>query len=227
MQKLYNECITISSEKIEDESVDLVITDPPYKVTSRGGYTSAGGMLLNKEMRNGNGGFKNNTIKFSEWMPIVFSKLKESGHCYVFTNNKNLKDTIVEMQTAGFTVIKTLVWAKNNKIMSQAYMSQTEFIVFARKGKFVKINNCGTSDLLQFENPTDKAHPSEKPVELLYELLENSSNVGDTVYDPFMGSGSTGVVALNRDRHFIGSEIDGGYFGDCSDRLEIFEGWQC
>lgn len=154
-------------------------------------------------------------------MPVLFDKLKESGHCYVMCNNKNLQGFLNEASKAGFNIIKTMVWAKDNKIMSQAYMSQIEFVLFLRKGKFKRINNCGDSDLLQHKNPKNKVHPTEKPVTLMEQLILNSSDVEDVVLDPFMGAGSTCVAANNLDRNVIGIEM-----GHCEKKGHKYEGME-
>lgn len=205
-------------KEIPNGSVDMILTDPPYKVTSRGGYTSAGGMMLDKEVRKGRV-FKENSISISEWLPILHDKLSDKGHCYIMCNNKNLQGFLNESVKAGFNLVKTMVWAKDNKIMSQAYMSQIEFILFLRKGKFKRINNCGDSDLLQHKNPKNKSHPTEKPVSLMEQLILNSSINGEMVLDPFMGTGATGVAAKNLNRDFIGIELDEGYFNIAKDRI--------
>lgn len=211
------DCLEIMSG-MDDSSIDLIVTDPPYKVTSRGGYTSAGGMMLDDAMRSGKV-FKENSLKIRDWLPVLYDKLKESGHCYIMCNNKNLADFLAAVTDSEFHLVKTMVWAKNNKIMSQAYMSQTEFILFLRKGRFVRINACGSSDLIHADNPKSKLHPSEKPVELMEYLIKNSSQEGDLVCDPFMGSGSTGVAAKNLNRRFIGIELDNIYFDIAGRRI--------
>lgn len=128
---------------------------------------------------------------------------------------------------AGFHFIKSLVWDKGNKIMGQYYMSQFEYILFFRKGKGIRINNCGTSDILSVKNIKTKGedgrnlHDTEKPVELMQILIENSSKENDVVIDPFMGIGTTGIACLNTNRKFIGIEIDNKYFGIAQSRLHI------
>lgn len=211
------DCLEVMSS-MADGSVDLIVTDPPYKVTSRGGYTSAGGMMLDSEMRKGRV-FKENNIKIKDWLPEIYRVLKESGHCYIMCNNKNLSGFLEAISDSDFHLVKTMVWAKDNKIMSQAYMSQIEFILFLRKGKFVRINNCGCSDLVQVKNPKNKSHPTEKPVELMEYLISNSSQEGEVVLDMFMGTGSCGVAAKNGNRKFIGIELDEIYFNVAKDRL--------
>lgn len=204
--------------------VDMIVTDPPYKVTTRGGYTSAGGMLLNDNMRKGKV-FKENMLVIKEWLPKLYTVLKETGHCYIMCNNKNLYPFLDAVNDSEFHLVKTMIWAKDNKIMSQAYMSQFEFIIFLRKGKFVKINNCGTSDLLYYPNKKTKGddnkpiHPTEKPIDLMKILIENSSNENEIVLDPFLGVGSSGIAATELNRNFIGVELDETYFNIAKERI--------
>jgi len=205
-------------KEIPDGSIDMVLTDPPYKVTSRGGHTNAGGMMLDDEMRKGKV-FKHNKIIINDWLGTLYRVLVESGHCYVMTNNKNITEFLKVVDNSEFHLVKCLVWAKDNKIMSQAYMSQFEYILFLRKGKFKKINNCGTSDLIHAKNPKNKIHPTQKPVELMEVLISNSSNEGDTILDPFMGAGSAGLAAKNLNRKFIGIELDENYFNIAKTRI--------
>ena len=212
------DCLELMKD-IPDGSVDMIVTDPPYKVTSRGGYTSAGGMMLDESMRKGTV-FKENSITIEQWLPELFRPLKEQGHCYIMCNNKNLHPFLDAVRESDFNLVKTMVWAKDNKIMSQAYMSQVEFILFLRKGKFRKINNCGSSDLLRFDNVRGKSHPTEKPVDLISHLIENSCGEGDIVLDPFMGTGSSGVACKNLNRNFIGIELDKDYFEIAKKRIE-------
>ncbi len=227
MNKIFNDnAISIMDRMIDKNyKVDLIVTDPPYKVTSRGGYTNAGGMMLNDKMRKGKV-FEENGVSIKEWLPKLYILLKETGHCYIMCNNKNLSDYMITAKECGFHLVKTLVWAKDNKIMSQAYMSQTEFILFLRKGSFVKINNCGTSDLLQIPNKKTKdengenIHDTEKPVELMKILIENSSKEDEIVFEPFMGVGATCIASLLSNRKYIGVELYENYFKISEERIK-------
>lgn len=106
-------------------------------------------------------------------------------------------------------------------------MSQFEYILFFRKGKGVQINHCGTSDILSFQNKKLKdkngrnLHDTEKPVELMEVLIDNSSKEGQIVLDPFMGIGSTGMACKRLNRRFVGIEIDKYYFNIAFDRLNV------
>lgn len=211
MYKLYNQdCLEVMKD-MQDNSVDLIVTDPPYKVTSRGSSGGTGGMLKDDINKKGMV-FKHNNIKFNEWLPECFRVLKDGSHAYFMTNNKNLASMLSEVELAGFKVFKTLIWVKNTAITNMYYMDNHEYILFCRKGKAKKINNCGTKSVLNFDNPKNKKHPTEKPVLLMQTLIENSSNEGDIVLDPFMGSGSTGVACILKSRYFIGIEQDLEYF---------------
>jgi site-specific DNA-methyltransferase (adenine-specific) len=135
------------------------------------------------------------------------------------TNNKNLKDMLIEIENAGFNIYKTLIWAKNSPITNMYYMDSHEYIVFCRKGKAKRINNCGTKSVLNIDNPRNKVHPTEKPIELMEIFINNSSNEGEIVLDPFMGGGSTGIAAIRNGRKFIGIEIDEEYFKIAEKRI--------
>jgi len=218
--KLLNQCAIDFLAQQPSESVDLVVTDPPYKVTSRGGYTSAGGMMLTKDMRDGKV-FKNNDVTIENWISDLYRVLKNGSHCYIMCNNKNLQSYINATTAAGFHFVKNLIWVKNNKIMSQMYMSQFEYVLFLRKGQAKKVNNCGVSDVLFFDNPKQKDHPTQKPVELFSMLINQSSNVGDIVLDPFMGTGAAALACIHTNRDFVGVEIDETYYQSAKQKAMV------
>ena len=87
-------------------------------------------------------------------------------------------------------------------------MKNCEYTLFMRKGEATIINDLGSKTVEMYPNPTDKRHPTEKPVSLMERYIGNSSNTNETVLDPFMGSGTTGVASINLGRKFIGIELD-------------------
>ncbi|HRR42062.1 MAG TPA: site-specific DNA-methyltransferase [Syntrophales bacterium] len=225
MIQLYNgDCLEIM-QGLADKSVDLIVTDPPYKVTSRGCAGNSGGMLQKKLAMQGKI-FNHNSIKPIEYIPEFHRLLKDGSHCYIMTNHVNLQEILNTATQCGFHFIKSLIWNKGNKIMGQFYMSQFEYILFFRKGRGVKINNCGTSDILDVPNRKTKdednhnLHDTEKPVELMQILINNSSLPASIVLDPFMGIGSTGIACVNHNREFIGIELDKTYFDIAKERIE-------
>ena len=222
---LLNQDVREVFKTISDNSIDLVVTDPPYKTTSRGNAGNSGGMLQ-KDINKKGQVFKHNNIKPQDYIPELYRVLKEGSHCYIMTNHVNLQEMINVATESGFKFIKCLIWDKGNKIMGQYYMSSFEYILFLRKGKAKKINHCGTADILRVPNVKTKGedgqnlHDTEKPVELMKIMIDNSSQEGDIVFDPFMGIGSTGMACVELNRRFIGVELDEVYFPISKNRIE-------
>lgn len=210
---------------ISDNSIDLIVTDPPYPITKKGCAGNTGGMMATKETMQGKI-FEFNDIDCSKYAPEFYRVLKNGSHCYVMTNHVNLINMLNTFTSSGFHFIKSLIWNKGNKIMGRFYMSQFEYILFFRKGKGVQINHCGTSDLLSIPNKKTKGldgknlHDTEKPVELVKILIDNSSNENDVVLDPFMGIGSVGIACKKLRRNFIGFEISPTYFEIAKERID-------
>lgn len=218
---LHGDCLELMKD-VPDESVDLILTDPPYKTITGGDHD---GKLSKrpKGMLSGNRKlFKNQNMKIADWIKEVYRVLRNGSHCYIFTNSLNLTEMLVETQKCGFKLHNVLVWEKNNCTPSQFYMKNCEYVLFLRKGKAKWVNNIGESKTVhKFNNIIGKKnHPTEKPTELIEFYIKNSSNVGDIVFDPFMGSGSTGIACLNTGRNFIGMELDAKYFEIAKVRIE-------
>lgn len=211
------------AKMIPDESIDLVVTDPPYKIVTGGDSDGANSRRPKGVLKGNRKLFKHQNLKISSWMSELYRVLKPGTHCYIFTNVLNLKDMLIESEKVGFKLHNLLVWEKNNCTPSQYYMKNCEYVLFLRKGKAKWINNIGKSKTVhKFNNIIgEKLHPTEKPVDLLEFYIENSSNEGDIVLDPFMGSGSTAVACVNLRRHYIGFEIDDQYVKISRSRLRV------
>ena len=209
---------------LEDECIDLIVTDPPYPTTSRGHAGNSGGMLQ-KEINKKGKVFEHNNIDCTEYAPEFYRVLKDGSHCYIMTNHINLIKMLNVFTDCGFHFIKSLIWNKGNKIMGQYYMSQFEYILFFRKGYGKKINNCGTADILSVPNKKTKdengknIHDTEKPVELMKILIENSTKKGDIVLDPFVGVGATALACIESERNYIGIELDENYYNIANERV--------
>lgn len=206
---------------IQDESIDLIVTDPPYKVIT-GGKNNGRNSKRPVGILTNNDGYFDNIPSPKQYMSELFRVLKNETHCYIFSNAICLSEMLTEAQLAGFKLHNILIWEKNNCTPSQWYMKNCEYILFLRKGSAKYINNIGQSKTVhKFNNITGrKVHPTEKPVDLLEFYIKNSSNVGDVVLDPFMGSGSTGVACVNTKRNFIGIELDEKYFNIAKEHID-------
>lgn len=246
--RLFNDdCLKIMAD-LPDESIDLVVTDCPYHIVS-GGCTNDAVKIGRSRKREAHGGcyvgdtnhvnlggifnefdelkytkdgklFKHNDIKFSEWLPEIYRLLKPASHCYIMINARNLKELQTEAEKAGFVFQNLIVWDKGNTLPNKYYLNSYELILMLRKGKAKNINNLGTKNILRVPNIIrNKKHPTEKPVELMQILVENSSKEGEVVLDPFMGVGGVGVACMKSGRDFIGIEIDEKYFGIAIDQI--------
>jgi site-specific DNA-methyltransferase (adenine-specific) len=223
--KLYNEdCLKIL-KNINDESIDLIVTDPPYKLTKRGSSGTMGGYWKGQKAKQGTV-FNNNDIEIKDYIYELYRVLKEKSILYIMCNNKNLQDMLNEGIKAGFHFVKSLIWEKGNKICGTYYMGCYEYILLFRKGGNRPINNCGTPDILKIpirktkDEEGKNLHDTEKPVELMKILIENSSDEKDNILDPFMGIGTTGIACKETNRNFIGIEIDEKYFNVAKERIE-------
>lgn len=194
-----------------DNTFDLMVTDPPYRVISGGNGNKAApkGMLKKNDGKI----FDFNDIAFEEWLPDCYRVLKEGSHAYIFSNFLNLEALMKAVQEVGFQIHNLLVWVKNNANPNRWYMKNHEYVLLCRKGKAKAINNCGSKTVHQFNNILggQKTHETEKPVDLLEFYIENSSNPGDWCLDPFAGSGSFAEAALRTARRFVTIEIDDKY----------------
>lgn len=209
--------------QIPDNSIDLVVTDPPYKIIT-GGDSGGKNSIRPKGMLSGDRKLftYQNNITPDLWMPELHRVLKNESHCYIFTNSLNMQTMLNTALAVGFKLHNILVWEKNNCTPSQFYMKNCEYVLFLRKGKAKWINNIGESKTVHyFKNIVgNKLHPTQKPVDLLEFYINNSSSVGDVVLDPFVGSGSTCIAAKNTQRHYIGFELDDKYFKIAKSRIE-------
>lgn len=234
-------------KNIPDDSVDCVVTDPPYKIIAGGctvkeGDKETSGILRKRYVSDGTNCsnkwlkkniydvpaavksgkmFSHNDIKFHEWIPDIFRVLKSRTHFYVMVNDRNVQDMLNVCITNKFKLVNILVWHKNNATPNQYYMKNAEFILLFRKGAARKINDMGSKSCITIPNIIgNKFHPSEKPIALMEYFIKNSCDEGDAVLDPFMGSGSTGVACVNLNRSFIGIEKDEHYYSVAKKRIE-------
>lgn len=167
--------------------------------------------------------FEHNDIKFSDWLPDVYRVLKNGTHCYIMINSRNLKELQEEAEKVGFLFQNLLVWRKNSATPNKYYMQQLEFILMLRKGAARNVNDMGMTNCLSVPNIIGKSakneHPTAKPVSLMQVMIEQSTNKGDVILDPFAGGGSTLVAAKRADRRYIGFELDKQYFDIAEKKL--------
>ena len=192
------------------ECADLIVTDPPYKLTSGGNVKYADWHLAHDY--DNSGSIVECNIDWSDFMPHLYNCLRGDSHAYIMANNRHVQAMLTEAEKAEFRFHNLLIWDKGTATPNRWYMKNLEFIGFFYKGKAKFINDCGSKQLIQVAQENYGNHPTTKPVALMEYYIRNSSQVGDTVIDPFMGVGSTAIAALKSGRKFIGIELEQKYF---------------
>ncbi|QUM90406.1 site-specific DNA-methyltransferase [Moritella sp. 36] len=190
---------------LPSESIDLVITDPPYE-------------SLEKHRKIGTTTrLKNSAGSSNQWFSIfpnsdfpalveqIYRVLKKNSHFYLFCDQETMFVIKPIAEDFGFKFWKPIVWDKCAIGMGYHYRARYEFILFFEKGKR-KLHDLGMPDVLQ-EKRVWRGYPTEKPVPLIEKLITQSSSVDDLVIDPFFGSGATLIAAANLGRRSEGADI--------------------
>lgn len=189
-------------ERLEAESIDCIITDPPYESIEK--HRAVGSTTrLKHSAKSSNDWFRVfPNARFPELMVQFWRVLKPGSHCYIFCDDETSDILRWIVYKMPFKWWKRLVWDKQVMGMGYHWRCQHEFIAFMEKGKR-RLNDMRRRSILSHKR-IHKGYPAEKPVELCEELVLNSTKPGEVVLDPFCGSSSTGVAALRNGREYIG-----------------------
>ena len=197
---------------MEDGSVDLVITDPPYESLEK--HRAIGTTTRLKHSKASSNDwfdiFPNS--RFGTLFRELFRVLRKNSHFYLFCDAETMFVAKPLAEQVGFKFWKPLVWDKLKIGMGYHYRARYEFILFFEKGK-LKLNDLGTPDILQ-EARVYRGYPTEKPVGVSEVLVRQSTTEGALVIDPFLGSGSAGVAAVGLGRNFLGADT-------CTEAVDI------
>lgn len=180
---------------LPSESVDLILTDPPYWFDRGGTY------------------FRNwfEMLRDEEW-PVILRELhrilRPDRHAYIFCDPRTLPIFNAAANEAGFRVRRPLVWDKDwMGLGSAAWRPQYEFIGWYEKGSRPGNSN-RLADVQRARRP-HRAYPTQKPVALLSTLIAQTTLPGERVLDPFCGSGAVGLAARSLLREAVIADIDG------------------
>jgi site-specific DNA-methyltransferase (adenine-specific) len=224
------DCLEILAA-IPENSVDLIFADPPYFLSNGGITCHAGRMVsVNKGQWDRSHGADANHEFNRAWLAACQRVLKPNGTIWVSGTSHIIHSLGFAMQQLEFKLLNDISWVKPNpppNLSCRYFTHATETLIWAAKNKksrhtfnykLMKEINRGKQMKSVWEIlPPDRAekrfgkHPTQKPVALLERVLLASSNQGDLVLDPFMGSGTTGLAATQLARHFIGVETETKY----------------
>lgn len=229
---------------IDEESIDLIITDPPYNVStnlkidrSRWGKKQKRKAIINFDYGEWDKRTDDSFEKFTlAWYSQCKRVLKKGGSIYIFFTKELISwfhlNRLPEYPDQHQSIIKTkniISWIKSNPLPAfnrTNYRSAVEFIYFGQKEGGKATFNFGQQKDMKnwFEYPLVQGkkrtkHPTQKPLELIQKFIEVSSNKGDIVLDPFIGSGTTAVAAKMSDRNYIGIEKNPEYVKIANERI--------
>jgi len=224
------DCLELIKE-LPNESVDLIFADPPYNLSGKNSLTVKSGkpVKCDKGEWDKLGDLYNFTKK---WIGECVRVLKPTGTIWVSGTLHNYPTVNIVLKEYKMWIINDVIWYKPNApplLSKNRFVPSTETIWVASKTKRYFFNYNKAKELnrgkqmrnlwvINAERHKTK-HPTEKPEELLKRIILIGSKVGDTVLDPFLGSGTTGVVCKLLNRNFIGMEINPEYFKIAEKRI--------
>jgi len=229
------DCIDILSE-FPEKCVDMIFADPPYFLSNGGISCHAGKMVsVHKGDWDKSQGIDKDYKFIKQWLTACQRVLKDNGTIWVSGTNHVIYTVGYAMHELGFKLLNDIVWFKRNappNLSCRYFTHSTETVIWAAKNKKSKhyINmqfmkelshtgqafNLWNIPLTRHKTP----HPTEKPESLMERIVLIGSREGDMILDPFMGSGTTGVVVCRLSRKFIGIEMDRGYIQMAKDRIK-------
>lgn len=239
LNKIYCMDVFEFLKQINNKSVDLVLTDPPYNISKENDNRDRSKLnspIMRREspLRYDFGEWDNMSrdgfIDFTkEWLKECCRVLKDGGTIMSFFNKEDINLLGWEAKQYGIRTRTIFTWCKSNPVPSFRkvnYLSATEYLWIGSKGtKAWTFNFKQQKEMKNFMITSNKSaygetkHPTEKPKELIKHLLKIHSNKGDLVLDCFVGSGTVAVVSKELDRNFVGCDINSAYVEIANKRL--------
>lgn len=236
---LYNDDSIKFLEQLPENSIDMVFADPPYNLSNDGFSVQAGKRVsVNKGSWDKSRGFAEDYNFHFQWLDAVYRVLKPEGTIWVSGTYHSIYQCGHALQSIGFHILNDISWFKPNaspNLSGRMFTASHETIIWARKDrkskhtfnyKLMKEGNWPEDTLkkpgLQMRSvwsmgtpkPYEKKHgkhPTQKPLDLLRRIVLSSTNKGDIILDPFTGSSTTGIAAVESERKFIGIDLDNTY----------------
>lgn len=224
-QLILGDCI-LELKKLQDNSIDCLVTDPPYGTNDK----------YDKSIKRGNNHTSFNVLDWDKEIPTDFLKevyrvMKDDTWGFIFTDKKEITTLWNILEQYGFNPRNTFYWIKTNKAPTPRsnFKSSVETCLVFTKGRTnIKWRGGGNQDnfiTLPFVVGKEKVnHPTQKPIKLIKHLIELVTDKGDVVLDPFVGSGTTLLASQELSRKSIGIEIDKDYYEIAMSRLSYING---
>ena len=214
-------------DNVEEGSVDLVLTDPPYAISRDTGFANGKPKVKRFAVSMDFGPWDHQDIDLEALATRAYRVLREGGTVIVWYDLWKITPLRDALHHAGFRMLRTIVWQKTNPVplnSQKIYLSNSrEIAVVGVKGSNPTFNS--KYDIGVYERPIPRhkgrrIHPTQKSLELFRDIVEKHSHEGDLVCDPFLGSGTTAIASLLLKRKFCGCDIDGTYVDLTKERIE-------
>ena len=226
--KIYNEDAYKIIKKLKNENVNInhIITDPPYLISKDNNFYTM------KNKRQGiDFGEWDKTFDLFSWIKPYSEILDKNGSMIIFCSYRYISYLINTLETNGLITKDILEWKKTNPMprnTRRRYVQDTEFAIWAvKKGAKWIFNKPDDIPYLRSTFTTSTVlgkertkHPTQKSLVLLKEIIKIHTNENDVILDPFMGSGTTGIAALELQRKFYGIEIEKDYYKIAEKRFQ-------
>ena len=204
--------------ELEDQSVDLILTDPPYTISRKTGFKHIGPRSVERFAVDMDfGAWDHAQIDLNILAEQALRVLRRGGTAIIFYDLWKMSYLADSMNNAGFKQLRFIEWVKKNPVplnSKRNYLTNSREIAVSgvRTGK-PTFHSEYDNGIYSYPIPNNgkRHHPTQKPMSLFRELVEKHSNEGDLVVDPFLGSGTTAIAALSLSRRFSGCDIDGNY----------------
>lgn len=229
-------------KKIESKSIDMIFADPPYFLSDNGITCSGGKMVsVNKGSWDEKLGIKKKHQFNKKWIKLCYDVLKDDGTLWISGTMHNIYSIGMALEEEGFKIINNITWRKLNpppNISCRAFVHSTETILWAKKDLKKAKHKFNYSTMRELNGgkqmkdvwetsltkPSEKKcgkHPTQKPIELLENIIKASTDENDSILDPFNGSGTTGIAASRLNRKYIGIEQEREYLDLTIRRKEL------
>lgn len=217
LNTIYNEDCLEGMKRIADESVDLIVTDPPYLISYKTNYRNNKDHKFTKEIPNDNA-----PSVISKYIEECYRILKNDSAMYMFCSFDKV-DFFKQEIEKYFKIKNMIVWVKNNHTagdLKAQFGKKYELVFLVNKGRAL-FNGKRLTDVWEFDRVSGnkQLHQNQKPLELIEQCVIKHSNVGDTVFDGFMGSGTTAIACIRTGRNYIGFELDEEYHKIAEQRI--------
>lgn len=243
IDEIYNMDCVKGMERMDGGTVDLVITDPPFAIdfkAKRGNYNRTESRVLEGYNEISQEDYYDFTV---EWLSQVYRVLKDSGAAYIFSGWNNLKDILNALDEVGFITVNHIIWkyqfgvfTKRKYVTSHYHLlyvckddKKRKFFPYSRFDKEEKNQNGGKAHYSDKEDVWNIKReywtgstktPTKLPREIIEKILSYSSEEGDFILDPFLGSGQVAVVSKMNNRHYTGFEVVKEYYEFAKERLD-------